>query len=147
MKFNINLKNDSIMTKNLKHNLENYNSSWFFPAYGNYIDLMVEIEEVFSKTIKESIGPEIKEARKNCELSQSQLADYTKVSQDTISLWELGKRIPDLVDIFKIDMWLKSDILNDIDYVQKTLTELMEKLHKRQDIALKLEDEIIELDS
>ena len=43
-----------------------------------------------------NIGRNIKELRKERGLTQSQLAEMLFVSQDTISLWECGKSLPDL---------------------------------------------------
>jgi len=43
-----------------------------------------------------SIGETIKELRKERGLSQTQLASLLFVSQDTISLWELNKSLPDV---------------------------------------------------
>ena len=49
-----------------------------------------------------NIGKLIKELRKDNELTQSQLADKLCTTQDTISLWELGKSYPDIFAIKKI---------------------------------------------
>lgn len=43
-----------------------------------------------------SIGETIKELRKEKEMSQTQLANLLFVSQDTISLWECNKSLPDI---------------------------------------------------
>lgn len=43
-----------------------------------------------------NIGETIKELRKEKGMSQTQLATLLFVSQDTISLWELGKSLPDI---------------------------------------------------
>ena len=43
-----------------------------------------------------SIGETIKELRKEKGMSQTQLANLLFVSQDTISLWELNKSLPDI---------------------------------------------------
>ncbi|MDR0975888.1 MAG: helix-turn-helix domain-containing protein [Christensenellaceae bacterium] len=42
------------------------------------------------------------ELRMSNKQSQSQLANILKVSQDTISLWELGKSYPDLKTFYEI---------------------------------------------
>ena len=50
------------------------------------------------------IGQTIKELRKDMDCTQSKLADVLGVTQDSISLWENGKRIPDtqyVVDMAK----------------------------------------------
>ena len=43
----------------------------------------------------ENIGKRIRELRKEMDCTQSKLADVLGVTQDSISLWENGKRIPD----------------------------------------------------
>lgn len=43
----------------------------------------------------DEIGKIIKEERKIKKFSQTELADLIGVTQDSISLWENGKRIPD----------------------------------------------------
>lgn len=48
------------------------------------------------------IGEKIKELRKNKGLSQTVLASKLKTTQDTISLWELGKSYPDIEMVVKI---------------------------------------------
>ncbi len=48
------------------------------------------------------IGQIIKELRKEKGLTQTALADLLFVSQDTISLWELGKSLPDVENVVKM---------------------------------------------
>ena len=48
-----------------------------------------------------NIGQTIKELRKEKNLSQTQLAKLLFTSQDTISLWELGKSLPDIVSVIR----------------------------------------------
>ena len=48
------------------------------------------------------IGKIIKELRKEQKLTQTQLAELLFVSQDTISLWELSKSLPDVESIIKM---------------------------------------------
>ena len=48
------------------------------------------------------IGEIIKDLRKEKKLTQTQLAELLFVSQDTISLWELDKSLPDVVNVVKI---------------------------------------------
>ncbi len=48
------------------------------------------------------IGSKIKQFRKQNNLTQSQLANLMKTTQDTISLWELGKSYPDAVNIVRL---------------------------------------------
>ena len=43
----------------------------------------------------EKIGKRIKELRKELDYTQNKLAQVLGVTQDSISLWESGKRIPD----------------------------------------------------
>lgn len=48
------------------------------------------------------IGKRIKELRQDRGLTQKQLADILFVSQDTISLWELGKLLPSITNLIAI---------------------------------------------
>lgn len=41
------------------------------------------------------IGQRIKELRNELDITQNKLADVLGVTQDSISLWENGKRVPD----------------------------------------------------
>ena len=45
---------------------------------------------------KVEIGKNIRALRKEKKLTQSELANLLYVSQDTISLWELDKSLPDI---------------------------------------------------
>ena len=49
-----------------------------------------------------NIGRNIKELRKERGLTQSQLAEMLFVSQDTISLWECGKSLPDVKAVIEL---------------------------------------------
>ncbi len=49
-----------------------------------------------------SIGENIRELRKERNLTQEALAKLLFVSQDTISLWELNKSLPDIKSIIKL---------------------------------------------
>ena len=49
-----------------------------------------------------SIGKTIKELRKEKGWSQSDLAKLLYTSQDTISLWELEKSLPDIKSLIKM---------------------------------------------
>lgn len=49
-----------------------------------------------------SIGKTIKELRKEKKMSQSELAKILYTSQDTISLWECEKSLPDVAAIIKM---------------------------------------------
>jgi transcriptional regulator with XRE-family HTH domain len=48
------------------------------------------------------IGKIIKELRKDSNLSQTGLANIIGTTQDTISLWELGKSLPDINMLIKL---------------------------------------------
>ena len=48
------------------------------------------------------MGPRIKEFRKKNNLTQSNLANLMRTTQDTISLRELGKSYPDAENIVRI---------------------------------------------
>lgn len=49
-----------------------------------------------------NIGQTIKELRKEKNLSQTELAKLLYTSQDTISLWERGKSLPDIMAIIRM---------------------------------------------
>ena len=49
-----------------------------------------------------NIGQTIKELRKEKNLSQTDLAKLLYTSQDTISLWERGKSLPDIPALIKL---------------------------------------------
>lgn len=49
-----------------------------------------------------SIGSTIRELRKERNMSQSDLAKLLFTSQDTISLWEVGKSYPDLKSLIEL---------------------------------------------
>ena len=48
------------------------------------------------------IGQTIRDLRKEKGLSQEELAKLLFLSQDTISLWERGKSLPDIVAVLKL---------------------------------------------
>lgn len=48
------------------------------------------------------IGKNIRELRKENNLTQSELAKKLCLSQDTISLWELNKSLPDVLSIINM---------------------------------------------
>ena len=48
------------------------------------------------------IGNVIKSLRKERKLTQTQLATLLCTSQDTISLWELNKSLPDIESLVKL---------------------------------------------
>ena len=49
-----------------------------------------------------TIGDNIRELRKEKNLSQTQLAKLLFLSQDTISLWERNKSLPDVNSLIKM---------------------------------------------
>ncbi len=49
-----------------------------------------------------NIGKRIKELRTIYKLTQTQLAEKLNTTQDTISLWELGKSYPDIQNLVKL---------------------------------------------
>ncbi len=64
-----------------------------------------------------SIGKNIRDLRKELKLSQTELAKLLYVSQDTISLWELDKSLPDikaLINMTKI-FNVSADYILDIE--------------------------------
>ena len=48
------------------------------------------------------IGEKIRILRKESHLTQTELAKSIFTSQDTLSLWELGKSLPDIESVVKI---------------------------------------------
>lgn len=48
------------------------------------------------------LGKTIKELRKEKNLTQTELAQILCTTQDSISLWELGKSFPDILTLVKI---------------------------------------------
>lgn len=49
-----------------------------------------------------NVGNIIKDLRKEKNLTQSQLAEMLFTSQDTVSLWERGKSLPDVTTIVRL---------------------------------------------
>ena len=49
-----------------------------------------------------NIGETIKQLRLEFNMTQSQLASLLFTSQDTISLWERGKSLPDVKSVIKL---------------------------------------------
>ncbi len=49
-----------------------------------------------------NIGKIIRDLRKDKGLTQTQLAQKISSTQDTISLWELGKSYPDIINLIKL---------------------------------------------
>ncbi len=48
------------------------------------------------------IGTKIRELRKSYNMSQTDLANKLNTTQDTISLWELNKSYPDVINVIKL---------------------------------------------
>lgn len=59
-------------------------------------------EKNLTDEIKLNIGTLIRELRKEQNLTQSELAQIMQTTQDTISLWELGKSMPDIIALVKL---------------------------------------------
>ena len=73
--------------------------------------------EIYSYTINMSFRVNLRELRKEKELTQTALAQLLCTTQDTISLWELGKSYPDipaLIELTKI-FEVTSDYLSDLE--------------------------------
>lgn len=49
-----------------------------------------------------TLGEKIRQLRKERKLSQTQLAEILSTSQDTVSLWEIGKSVPDVNTIISM---------------------------------------------
>lgn len=49
-----------------------------------------------------NIGKIIKELRLESKMTQTKLAQKLNTTQDTISLWELGKSYPDIFNLVKL---------------------------------------------
>ncbi len=49
-----------------------------------------------------SIGSTIRQLRKDAKYTQTQLADMLSTSQDTVSIWELDKALPDVESVIKL---------------------------------------------
>ncbi len=49
-----------------------------------------------------SIGNKIRQLRKDAKYTQTQLADMLSTSQDTVSIWELDKALPDVESLIKL---------------------------------------------
>ena len=58
--------------------------------------------DCFSYIISMNIGKIIKELRIENHLTQTALAEKLNTTQDSISLWELGKSFPDIVTVIKL---------------------------------------------
>ena len=72
------------------------------------------------------IEKKLKEARTNAGLTQEQVAEKIMVSRQTISNWENGKSLPDIVSILNL-----SDLYQiSLDELLKGDTKMKEKIEK-----------------
>lgn len=77
------------------------------------------------------IEKKIKEARTNAGLTQEQVAEKIMVSRQTISNWENGKSLPDIISIMKL-----SDLYQiSLDELLKGDTKMKEKIEKDAKVA------------
>ncbi len=56
------------------------------------------------------IGKSLKQARENENLSQRRLAQETGINQQSISRWESGQRLPNILDLIKLANYYKISI-------------------------------------
>lgn len=56
------------------------------------------------------IGKSLKQARENENLSQRKLAQQTGINQQSISRWESGQRLPNILDLIKLANYYKISI-------------------------------------
>ena len=77
------------------------------------------------------IEKKLKEARTNAGLTQEQVAEKIMVSRQTISNWENGKSLPDIVSILNL-----SDLYQiSLDELLKGDTKMKEKIEKDVNVA------------
>lgn len=57
-----------------------------------------------------NIGKALKQIRKNENLSQRKLSQETGISQQSISRWESGQRLPNILDLIKLANYYKISI-------------------------------------
>ena len=77
------------------------------------------------------IEKKLKEARTNAGLTQEQVAEKIMVSRQTISNWENGKSLPDIVSILNL-----SDLYQiSLDELLKGDTKMKEKIEKDVKVA------------
>ena len=81
------------------------------------------------------IGNKIYELRKNANLSQEQLAKKINVTRQTISNWELGQTVPDIIQAKEISKIFKITLDELIDNNIKDI--LIEKISNTEKIANK----------
>lgn len=77
------------------------------------------------------IEKKLKDARANARLTQEQVAEKIMVSRQTISNWETGKSLPDIISIMNL-----SDLYQiSIDELLKGDKRMKEKLEKDEKVA------------
>ena len=52
----------------------------------------------------------LKQARKDCHLTQQELADYMGVSRSTVANWEIMRRKPNFIELNKLAKKLRVDV-------------------------------------
>ena len=78
------------------------------------------------------IGEKLKNSRMNAGMTQEQIAEQINVSRQTISNWENGKSLPDVISLIKI-----SDLYQiSLDDLLKGDSKMMEKIEKDTDTGL-----------
>jgi len=75
------------------------------------------------------LGEKLKNSRMHAEMTQDQVAEKIHVSRQTISNWENGKSMPDVISLMKI-----SDLYQiSLDDLLKGDSEIMHKIQKDTD--------------
>ena len=74
---------------------------------------------------QEKIGSFLRDLRKEKELTQEELAEKFGISSKSVSRWENGKTLPDLVILVELADYYEVDIKEIIDGERKS--EIMEK--------------------
>ena len=85
-----------------------------------------------------NIGEKIKNAREENKLTQTQAAERLLVSRQTISNWETGKSLPDILSVIRMSELYQISL----DELLKGDKEMMDKIEKDIEIS-KLEKKII----
>lgn len=78
-----------------------------------------------------NVGTKIKEARTALGITQEQAAEELLVSRQTISSWENGKSLPDIVSVIKMSELYQLSL----DELLKGDKKLMEKIEKDSKLA------------
>ena len=74
------------------------------------------------------IGEKLKSSRLNAGMTQEQIAEKINVSRQTISNWENGKSLPDVISLIEI-----SDLYQiSLDDLLKGDKKMMKKIEKKQ---------------